>query len=720
MRALRPLVLVLAGTAVYARTFGVPFVFDDAHAIVQNLRIREWSWDLLQSDRPLVELTLAFNYALGGLHVAGYHAVNLLLHLACGLLVFDVVRRTFRSTATLAGREDDAACFAALLFVVHPLQTEAVTYVISRSEVLMALCYFATLDLVLLAEAHPGRRYVLWILATCACAFGMTAKPIMVTAPLAVWWLSWWVLAPPTRPRLAFASTPPAVEVPRRWPLHLGLCATWLVLVVLLRGHSHPGAGLDIGLEPLDYLRTQLGVTWHYFRLLVWPVDQVLDYDWPLTLRWTDSAVLVPAAGWVLVLLALAWLARGGRRAATFWLGFAILALLPSSSVIPIADLAFEHRMYLTVAGFAALTALAAGGAAAWAPRTVAVLALAVVVTLAGVAVARNEVWRDPVTLWTDNLAKTPTKQRVYRNLEEAYQRRGDQAGMRRVVLAEIETLQRLHREHPRDAHVLTGLANGLARVGQAQEALAAVLEAVRLDPRDPIARAAHGALLMQLARPEEAIPPLEMAAAMIEGHVGWIERDTKRIVQVNLGWAYAAMGRTDDALSVLREAAAEGDVSAMNNLGSVLGRVGEWDEARDVLERARRRDPDDPNVQSNLGWVYANMGRLDEAAVLLERAILQQPQEPSAHGNLGWVRLRAGDPAGAQHALEMALALQPDNPWVVNMMGVAYARLGDWVRAIGYFQRAVTLVPDSPLARENLARAINHEEPLLATAEGS
>ncbi|MCC6849386.1 MAG: tetratricopeptide repeat protein [Deltaproteobacteria bacterium] len=712
MNATRVLLIALAGVAVYARTFGVPFVFDDGHAIVQNLRIREWSSELFASDRPLVEITLALNYALGGLQVAGYHAFNLALHVACGWLLFDVARRTFRMTETLAGREDDAACLAALLFVVHPLQTEAVTYAISRSELLMALCYLATLDLVLVAEAHPARRSVLWVLAIAVCAFGMLAKPIMVTAPLVVWWLSWWVLAPPTRPRLTFAATPPAVEVPRRWPLHLGLCATWLVLVVLFADHAHPGAGFDIGIEPLAYLRTQLGVTWRYFRLLVWPVGQVLDYDWPLAARWLEPAVLVSAFGWVLLVLALVALARRGRRAATFWLGFALLALLPSSSVIPIADLAFEHRMYLSVGGFAALAALAAGGAAARAPRVVAAAAVVVVALLGALAIARNEVWRDPVTLWTDTLAKAPTKQRVYRNLEEAYQRRGDHGGMRRVVLAEIETLERLHRAAPRDARVLTGLANGLARVGRTGEALAAVLEAIRLDPRDPVARAAHGALLMQLARPEEAVAPLEMAAAMIEGHVGWIERDTKRVVQVNLGWAYAAIGRTDDALRVLREAAAEDDVSAMNNLGSVLGRVGEWEEAERVLEQARRRDPDDPNVQSNLGWVYANLGRLDEAAALLERAILQQPGEPSAHGNLGWVRLRAGDAAGAKRALEMALTLQPDNPWVVNMMGIASARLGDWTLAVASFERALQLVPDSRLARENLVRALAREEP--------
>jgi Flp pilus assembly protein TadD len=712
---LRPVLLVLAGVVVYARTFSVPFVFDDVHAIVQNIRIREWTTELVMTSRPLVELSLALNYALDGLNPAGYHVVNLCLHLLCGLLLYDVARRTFRLTGVLAGREDAGALFAALVFVVHPLQTESVTYVISRSELLMALCYLGVLELVLLAEAHPPRRAMLWVLAVAVSAFGMTAKPIMVTVPFTVWWLARWVLAPPTRPRIAFADTPEVVEVPRRWPLHLGVLATLLVPVVLFAEGRHPGAGFDIDLDPLDYFRTQLGVTWHYFRLFLWPTGQVLDYDWPLATRWDAATVLVPALGWVLVLAALAWLARRGRRAATFWLGFAIVALLPSSSLIPIADFVFEHRMYLTVGALAVLVTLAGGSLP---PRLAAVLGTVVVVALATTAIARNEVWRDPVTLWTDNLAKTPAKQRVYRNLEEAYQRRGDEAGMRRVVLSEIEALRRLQRRDPQNVEVLTGLANGLARIGRTEEALAAVREAVRLDPRDAVARAAHGALLMQLGRPEEAIAPLEMAEALIEGKLGWIERDTRRIVQGNLGWAYAAIGRTDDAIRVLREAAADDNVSAMNNLGSVLGRVGEWEEAQQVLERAREFDPNDPNVQSNLGWVYANVGRLEDAARLLERAIMLQPNEASAHGNLGWVRLRAGDLTGARHALEMALTLQPDNGWLVNMVGVVYARLGEWPRAVAAFERALRLVPDSEIARENLTRALARQEPLLV--EGS
>ena len=716
MKLLRLLLVVVAALAVYARTFGVPFVFDDVHAIVQNLRIRELSPALFAGERPLVDLTLALNYAAGGLHVVGYHVVNLLLHVACGLLLFDLVRRTFRLTHVLAGREDAAALFAALVFVVHPLQTEAVTYVISRSELLMAVCYLATLDLVARAEARPKSRAASWAAAILVCALGMAAKPVMVTAPIAVWWLARCVLAPPARSGLSFGAGPPSnAPAPRRGPLFLGLLASWFALAALIAQRRHPGAGFDIDLDPLDYLRTQLGVTWHYFGLLVWPHGQSLDYDWPLAERWTEPGVVVPGLGWVALAAMLVWSVRRRHRAAAFWLGFALLVLLPSSSIIPIADLVFEHRMYLTVGGFAALAALALGGAAARAPRLATVVGLAIVAALASLAVARNELWRDPVALWTDALAKAPAKQRIYRNLAEAYQRRGDQNGMRRVALAEADTLERLHHARPHDARVMTALGNALARLGRVEEALAAVSEAVRLDPRDPVSRAAQGGLLMQLGRPAEAIPQLEVAEALIEGRTGWTDLDTMRIVQVNLGWAYAAVGRNTDALKVLREAAADDNVSALNNLGSVLGRVGQWEDAQRVLERAQQRDPEDPNVQSNLGWVYANLGRLAEADALLEHAILQQPNEASAHGNLGWVRLRAGDPDGAVHALEMALLLQPDNPWTVNMLGVAHARLGQWDLAARDFERAVQLAPDAPLARDNLARVLARQQPSLA-----
>ncbi len=166
--------------------------------------------------------------------------------------------------------------------------------------------------------------------------------------------------------------------------------------------------------------------------------------------------------------------------------------------------------------------------------------------------------------------------------------------------------------------------------------------------------------------------------------------------------------------MRVLRLAADNGDVVALNNLGSMLGRLGMWEDARRVLEHAHDREPADANVESNLGWVYANLGRLDLAAPLLEEAIMKQPQEPSAHGNLGWVRLRGGDPGGALTALAVGQTLDPGNAWIANMQGIAHARLGEWPAAVSSFQRAITLSPDSELARDNLARAEQRLPPTL------
>lgn len=714
---MRLFTLVLAACAVYANSFGVPFIFDDHSAIVSNLRIRELWPGPFASGRPVVELTLAANYALGGLNVVGYHLVNLALHVGCGLLLYDLARRTLRATATAVGQEERVAWWAALLFLVHPLQTEAVTYVISRSEVLATLWYLATLDLVMLGEERPRHRPTLWMLAVLTCALGMATKPAMVSAPVAAWWLVRCVLRRPEAARLSFAADragPRVAAPPARWPLLVALASTWLVLVALVTQQETPGAGLDIGIEPLAYLRTQLGVTWHYLRLLVWPTRQTVEYDWPLAPRWASAEVVVPGLAWVVVIAMLVWLRRRGRNAAAFWLGLSLLALAPSSSVVPIADLVFEHRMYLPLAGFAVLAALAGVGLARYAPRLVAAAALAAVVALGSATIARNQLWQDPVTLWEDALAKAPTKPRIFRNLISTYEERGDRLNALRIAAKETQIFESLHRARPRDPEVLTALADSYARRGRVDDALTLLVEAVRLAPDDAFVRTAYGSLLVQVGRFGDAVGQLEMAETLARARLDWVGRDLMRSILTNLGWAYASVGRETEAVEVLRRAATGGDVVALNNLGSILGRLGQWNEAREVLESAHARDADDPNVESNLGWVYANLGLLARASELLEDAILKQPREPSAHGNLGWVRLRAGDAAGSLTALAVAQSLEPASSFIANLQGIAHAELAEWPAAVAAFERALSLSPDAADVRDNLARAERRERPTL------
>src|SRR5262249_22671946 len=156
-RSLWPGVIVLTGTIAYANSLSGPFVFDDQLAIVGNQTIREW-WrlgsvlfperELPTAGRPLVHLSFAFNYALGGLDVAGYHLVNIALHLAVGLLVFGLVRRTLllpRLKERFARNAQHVAGAIALVWSVHPLNTEAVNYVTQRTELMMGLCYLLTM-----------------------------------------------------------------------------------------------------------------------------------------------------------------------------------------------------------------------------------------------------------------------------------------------------------------------------------------------------------------------------------------------------------------------------------------------------------------------------------------------------------------------------------------------------------------------------------------------
>ena len=245
-----PLLIVAAGLLVYHNIYRNPFLFDDHWSILDNLLIRHlWPTGeiLTHSSRPVVELSLALNYAIGGLKPAGYHLLNVLIHIAAGLTLYGVVRRTVAPGPAGA---------VALIWVVHPLQTESVSYTIQRAESLMSLFYLLTLYCVI---RGAGSRW--WHLgAVASCAAGMATKEVMVTAPVVVLLYDRVFLARSWR------------EVVRqRWGLYAGLAATWLLLPVLMTRVPadvpgwQPTAGFAYkGTAPREYALTQPGVVGHY------------------------------------------------------------------------------------------------------------------------------------------------------------------------------------------------------------------------------------------------------------------------------------------------------------------------------------------------------------------------------------------------------------------------------------------------------------------------
>ena len=339
-------VLVLAVLAAYARSFHGPFVFDDLTSIPENPNIRQL-WPLTKAmspppelgalgGRPLPALSFAVNYALGGLDVRGYHVANLLLHLASVLLVWRVVARSLQSPA-LAGRYGgEATAFAvALLWGVHPLLSEAVVYIVQRTELMMGFFYLLTLYASLTAWTSKHRNA--WQgAAVAACALGMACKEPMVSAPLVV-----------LLHDLAFRGRPVREVLQERRAFYAGLASTWLVLAAIVAGGAQikgalGGAGK---MTSFEYLRLQTRALTHYLRLVVWPHPLRVVYDWtvPGPEWWVPLGLVV-----VGLLAASVWAVRAGRPWAAFLGAWFFLILAPTSSVLPLhTEPVAERRMYL-------------------------------------------------------------------------------------------------------------------------------------------------------------------------------------------------------------------------------------------------------------------------------------------------------------------------------------------------------------------------------------
>ena len=347
-------ILVVAGALAYGSGLSSPFLFDDQNAIVHNSQIRQLlpisvplspPRDTPVAGRPLVNLSFALNYAAGGLSPTGFRSVNLAIHLAVGLVLFGVIRRALvlpRLVDRFGAGATDLAWACALLWTLHPLQTEVVNYLSERTESLMGLCYYLTLYCSLRALPgviwKGGRTDSRWSTgAVAACAAGMACKESMVTAPVIVLLFD---------RVFVFDSWRDAIG--RRGRLYAGLASAWLVLGALLWTTPRTSAGFGSGVSSWVYLLNQLRMIVRYLELSVWPRSLVLDYGLPQPLVLGD---VLPAAA-IVVALALVTCAALRYRPMVGFLGaWFFVTLAPTSSIVPIStEVGAERRMYVPLA----------------------------------------------------------------------------------------------------------------------------------------------------------------------------------------------------------------------------------------------------------------------------------------------------------------------------------------------------------------------------------
>ena len=351
-------------TIIYSNSFDCTFHFDDQHAIVENYAIHRFDLKEIfsSSSRPILHVTLAINYYFGKLNVFGYHLVNLLLHISNGIMLYFILFQTANLPSIkekYGQRAYRIALYASLIFIAHPIQTQAVTYIISRSSVLATTFYLLSLFLFIntfaLCSTLSAPRSLLLVGAFFVSCLGMATKPIVATLPLMLLIYDFF-----------FLSNGDLKILKQRCLSHIAMFSTISVTIYLSAAGLREFVAFDYAKgvqmpfgEPVtsfQYFMTQLHVIPYYIKLLFIPTNLNLDYDWPITMHLDLTTVL-----FFILLAAIAgfgiW-AYGRAKLLSFAIIWFFVTLSVTSSFLVIYDMIFEHRLYLPSIGFAIFAAL--------------------------------------------------------------------------------------------------------------------------------------------------------------------------------------------------------------------------------------------------------------------------------------------------------------------------------------------------------------------------
>lgn len=634
-------VLAVLGFLIYSNTLLSPFIFDDYWYIKDNLKIRHIGNFLdFSGTRYLAFLTFAINYAVGKYNVFDYHLINILIHISNAVLVYLLASLTFetsliRRTCEKNGKRSHGpsiALVASLLFVSHPLETEAVTYISQRFTSLASFFYLASLVLYIkskiVLEDNLGKRSKGWYLCylgslVSACA-AMKTKEISFTLPFVIMFYEF----------VFFHETKAAgKKFAYLTPLLLTLLIIPVSLFVPSGGDSVTSFLRSTQLKDLttlsshDYLITEFRVIVTYLRLLAFPAGQSLNHYFPRFKSFFEPEVLLSFAFLSSVLLsALFLLVRSFKREEPYGIviSFGILwffvTLSIESSVIPILHVIFEHRVYLPSVGifisfstllfFVKDTCLERAGLKL-------LLSAAIIMIIAVnscLTFKRNAVWKNEITFWQDTIRGNPENEVSYNSLGAALNRAGryDEA---------IKYIKMALKLEPSFTSAHNNLGNALAEIGKFDEAVESYRAAIRLEPDSALYYCNLGIALGKSKRYDEASESFNTA--------------------IKLGGA---------------------DEGAFYNLGYLMIQTGDFNKALEYLKRAVSADPDNAKSYYFMGYASYNLGRFVEAGGYLDTALKLDPYYADAAYAAGLCALKLGKTDYAKKYFQKTLLIMPEH----------------------------------------------------------
>jgi len=680
-------IIILLGIIIYSNSFQCSFHFDDFHNIVDNPSIRNLadvkSWWNFYPTRPLGIFTFAVNYHFNQLNVWPYHLVNLIIHLMNACLAGWLTLLIFSSPAMKdlpASRHKRGIAFlTALLFVSHPLATQSVTYIVQRMASMVTLFYLLSVALYVKARlSNWGIRtkFLLFAGSIVSAIVAMLIKENAFTLPFAILLIE-----------IFFFRTKKPILNFKDYRLILFIAVLLSVIVmILLKGSFNvfktipPMQGHTYTLTPVTYLFTQFSVILKYMQLLCLPINLKLDYDFPISDNFFGIRTLLSFLV-LLALIVLAILLFKKHRVISFGIFWFFLTLSVESGFIPIIDVIFEHRTYLPSFGFF-LVLSSVLYILLWDKYKF--LAIAVFTVIIGsystMTYQRNKIWKDDLTLWSDNVSKAPDIARPICNRGYAF----GTIGQWNNAIADYSKALEIDPDY---TDALSNRGGAYGKVGQWDKTIEDCSQAIRIDPNYLKAWFNRGDAYENLRQFDKAI--LDYSKA-----IGIDSLFTK--AYSNRGIAYANLGQWDNSITDCSQAIRIDPkyAQAYYNRGIVYANLGQWDKVIADCSMTIEIDPSYVQAYSNRGAAYGNIGQMDKAIDDYSRAISIAPNYTKAYTNRAIAYGKSGQWDKAIADYSQVIGFEPDNAGAWYNRGVAYGNIGLWDNAITDFTRTIEIDP--------------------------
>lgn len=570
------------GLFIYSPSLQAPFQLDDYLVIVDNPAVYNftnlkamWNYD---PSRFLTHSSFALNYYFDQLNVRGYHALNLIIHLAVVLWVYMLSKLTI---APLLGRQrgEWLSIFGALIFLTHPIQTSAVTYVAQRSSLLLAFFYLSSLACYVYAHQNNSRKF--YMLSLLAAFLGLFSKPTIVTLPLAIIVYEICFLVKRKDAPRAMLKVIPFLAIAALAPVLLILWRYKILDLTQLANITRETATLTRS----EYFFTQLNVLMTYIRLLFLPIYQNLDYDYAIAKSLFSMPTIISFMG-LLLLLGLGIRLYSKQRLIAVGIFWFFITLSLESSFFPITDVIFEHRLYLPMVGFVFLL-----------PsllefflkkeKIVSIVLIGIIIGYSYLSFERNRLWSDKIVFLKDIVAKSPQKARVHNNLGLAYYERN-----------------------------------------QIDLAMDSYNTALKLDPDYPEGYCNRGQIYQDQGKYSLALKDFQRALEI---------RPVYAPVYSNRGYIYGEQGRYELAFRDFEQALKLNPyyVNAYNNRGIIYQKRKQYPLALKDFNQAIDINPRFADAYNNRAIVYIGMEDLSGAIKDFQRAIELNPNYSLAKKNL-------------------------------------------------------------------------------------